>query len=478
MSETAPPAPPDPRADAPADPLGGPAPAPGSPGPARASDPSGSPVGPPPAPEPLRPSSPEGTPGTPNPPGGAAHPPGETPDAPGGTPSAPGETPSAPGETPDAPGASPPAAPPSSAPPSSAPPGDGGRLSFRERSGRFWARHRTLFWMLHSVWALATGVAVVLLARERYAFVPWVVVFLGVTWASTLFFGRSAEHEIEEEAEEEARARAAAGAPAQPGLAHEVTSYVTRSLYQETLFFLLPFYAYSTVISSINVVFLGLLGALALLSCLDLWFDRWLRTKPVFAMVFFAIVAFSAVNLILPMLLSLPPRLATPVAALAAVGSAVPLALKSASVGRGAAVRMVLAVGAILGVAFGAPGVVPPVPLRMQDASFSNDIDRETLALGDRLEGTVEASRIGGRLVVLVEVFAPGQVPATVRLEWTRDGEPIHRSRDVEIVAHEWRFRVWDAWLPEGGRVPPGHYVVTLRTSTGRIFGVTELDVA
>lgn len=459
MSETAPP---DPRGDAPADPLVGTPFAPGVPGSARASEPPGSPGGPPSAPEPPRPPSPpEGTHGSPDRPGGPVPAPGETSNGPGGPANPPRETPNAPG-----------------APPSSSPPGDGGKLSFRERSGRFWARHRTLFWMLHSVWALATGVAVVLLARERYAFVPWVVVFLGATWASTLFFGRSAEHEIEEEAEEEARARAAAGAPAPPGLAHEVTSYVTRSLYQETLFFLLPFYAYSTVISSINVAFLGLLGALALLSCLDLWFDRWLRTKPVFAMVFFAIVAFSAVNLILPMLLSLPPRLATPVAALAAVGSAVPLALKSASVGRGAAVRMGLAVVAILGVAFGAPGVVPPVPLRMQDAAFSSDIDRETLALGDRLEGTVEASRIGGRLVVLVEVFAPGQVPATVRLEWTRNGEPIRRSRDVEIVAHEWRFRVWDAWLPEGGRVPPGHYVVTLRTSTGRIFGVTELDVA
>ncbi|HSG46629.1 MAG TPA: hypothetical protein VLA43_02325, partial [Longimicrobiales bacterium] len=58
--------------------------------------------------------------------------------------------------------------------------------TFRERAGRYWARHRTLFWMLHSFWALATGVAVLLLARERYAFVPWVVAFLGLTWASTL----------------------------------------------------------------------------------------------------------------------------------------------------------------------------------------------------------------------------------------------------------------------------------------------------
>lgn len=372
----------------------------------------------------------------------------------------------------------PPAHPPPPAPDSSAPADETEqRLTFRERSGRFWARHRTLFWMLHSVWALATGVAVVVLAQERYSFVPWVIGFLGVTWASTLFFGRSAEREVEDEAEQEAEDRRAAGEPPAPGLAHEVSGYVTRSLYQETLFFLLPFYAYSTVVSSVNVAFMGLLGGLAVLSCIDLVFDRWLRTRPVFAMVFFAIVSFSAVNLILPMLWSMPPRLATPIAGLVAVGSAVPLALRTGPLSRAGTVRMVLAVVAILAVPLGMPALVPPVPLRMQSAVFSSDIDRESLALADSLSGTVEAAAIGSRLVVLVEVFAPGSVPTTVQLQWTRDGTPVHQSREVEIVAHEWRFRVWDAWPSPSGQVPPGHYVVTLRTGTGRIFGMTELTV-
>jgi len=339
------------------------------------------------------------------------------------------------------------------------------KLSFRERSGRFWARHRTLFWMLHSVWALATGVAVVLLARERYAFVPWVVVFLGLTWASTLFFGRSAEQEIEEQE------------AASPGLAREVTSYVTRSLYQETLFFLLPFYAYSTVVASPNVLFVALLGALGFLSCIDLFFDRWLRTKPVFGMVFFATVTFAALNLILPMLLSLSPRVATPISAVLALGSAIPLALKSGVRSRGGQIRMALAAAVILVVAVGVPSVVPPVPLRMQGATVSNDIDRETLTLGDTLSGTVSSEAIGARMVVLVEVFAPGSVPTQVRLEWSRNGEVVRTSREVAIVAHEWSFRVWDAWLPDGGAIPPGSYRITLRTGTGRIFGVTEVEV-
>ncbi len=326
--------------------------------------------------------------------------------------------------------------------------------------------------MLHSVWALATGIAVVLLARERYAFVPWVVVFLVVTWASTLFFGRNAEQELADEANEAERA-----AGDSPGLGHEVTSYVTRSLYQETLFFLLPFYAYSTVLSSVNVLFLALLGGLALLSCLDLVFDRWLRTKPLFGMIFFATVSFSAVNLLIPMVFGLAPRFATPLAALFAVVSAVPLALRNG--GSTPQARMVVggAVVVILGIALGVPGVIPPVPLRMQSATFARDIDTRTLALQDTLAGSVTSQDAGGRLVVLVEVFAPATIPTRVRLDWTRDGESIHSSRDVEIVAHEWRFRVWDSWKPEAGRLAPGRYTVTLRTTSGRIFGVARLTV-
>jgi len=50
--------------------------------------------------------------------------------------------------------------------------------SFRERARRFWQRPRTLFWMVHSVWAPATGIAVLVLAHERYQFVPFILAFL------------------------------------------------------------------------------------------------------------------------------------------------------------------------------------------------------------------------------------------------------------------------------------------------------------
>ncbi len=315
--------------------------------------------------------------------------------------------------------------------------------------------------MLHSAWALASGIVVVLLARERYHLVPWVVLFLAVTWMSTLLFGR-----------------AAAGEPGRaPGLVWEVTSYVTRVLYQETLFFLLPFYAYSTVLRSPNVVFLLMLAALAVLSCVDLLFDRWLRTQPLFALAFFAIVAFAALNLLIPLLARIGPRFATPAAAVLSIGGAALLARRT--VGQARRARLGLAVGAIalLAVAVGFPQLIPPVPLRLERVRFAAAIDRRTLALRRPRSSPAPSADVGRELYVLFDVFSPAAVPATVQLAWQRNRVPVRLSRDVAITAHAGGFRVWDAWHAPSGPVPPGRYRVVVETSDGRVFGVGRITL-
>jgi hypothetical protein len=335
----------------------------------------------------------------------------------------------------------------------------------------FWARHRTLFWTLHTAWALATGLAVALFARERYELVLWVVLFLALTWASTLFFGRGA---VEASRAEDDEARGATGPP---GLVHEVTSYLTRIIYQETLFFLLPFYFYSTVVRSPNVGFIVLLGALAILSCMDLLFDRWLRTHAAFALAFFAVVAFAALNLLLPLLFGLGPHTATPWAALAAIGGTVPLTLRVAPRTWRARAALGLVAVAVLAVAIGFPSLVPPVPIRLERATFAPDIDGETLDITDTLPSRASTTEVGSSLVVLVEVFAPSAIPARVSLEWLRDGETLRVSREIDIVAHATGFRVWDRWRAPSGQVPPGRYEVVLRAEGDRLFGVASQRV-
>ena len=343
------------------------------------------------------------------------------------------------------------------------------RTGFLARVRAFWLRHRSLFWILHSVWALATGIVVIVLAHERYGFVPWVAAFLVLTWASTMFFGRRLAGE--------AAPAQPVGPPAVPGLLDEFASYLTRIMYQETLFFLLPFYAYSTVLGSLNLVFLVLLGGLAVVSCLDLVFDRWLRSSPVFGLVFFATVAFSALNLVLPLLFGLSPQWSAPLAGTLAVASAVPLALRSLGRDFGAALRVGGAALLVLLLAVGFPRLVPPVPLRLQETLFGPEIDRGTLALSDTLVGSVPLSSLPDGLVVVARVFAPLEVPTRVTVEWKREGRTVRVSREIELTAHQVGFRVWDALRPASGAFGPGRYQVILRTHGHRVFGKAEVEV-
>ncbi len=351
----------------------------------------------------------------------------------------------------------------------------------------YWARHRRLFWMLHSAWALVTGALVAYLSHERYQLVGWVVLFLVLTWASTLYFGRAASAAADEStpgAPETSASAEAAETPVDapldtspPSLAHEVTSYLTRIMYQETLFFLLPFYAYSTVVRSPNVVFAVLLAALAAFSCIDIPFDRWLRTKPVFGFVFFSIVAFAALNLLLPLTMGWRVRYSTPIAALVAIGFAIPLAIRASGSSRRARIQLGASALALLVVTIGFPVLVPPVPLRVLDATFATGIDRESLALTDTLPDEIAPAAIGDRLVVLIYVFAPTSLKAQVRLVWKRDGTELRTSRDFEITAYEAGFRAWDAWHPPGGSAPSGDYEVVLETTAGRVVGEATLRV-
>ncbi len=312
---------------------------------------------------------------------------------------------------------------------------------------------------------------VILLARERYGFVPWVVLFLVLTWASTLWFGRRQSTAPRGE-DESGRA-----VPATPGVAMEATSYLTRTMYQETLFFLLPFYAYSTVVGEPSMVFTALLGTLAVLSCIDLLFDRWLRESALVGLLFFAVVTFAAINLLIPILLPVDPTVAARISAGVALVAALPLALKRDHPSKLERIGLGVVAAGFLVLTLGLPQLVPPVPLRVQSATFASGIDRERLMLPDTLSGPTPVGSLPEGAFVLFEVFAPTVVPTEVHLRWERDGELLREGRDIEITAHEQGFRVWDAWRPAGPALLPGRYRVVMETRGDRVFGAAELVV-
>ncbi|MSO24319.1 MAG: hypothetical protein EXQ58_14015 [Acidobacteria bacterium] len=78
--------------------------------------------------------------------------------------------------------------------------------------------------------------------------------------------------------------------------------YFNRNFYQQILFFILPIYYASATLHSRNMVFVLLLAASALLSTLDVVYDRNLSTKWSWAALFFAFNLFACANVMLPVL--------------------------------------------------------------------------------------------------------------------------------------------------------------------------------
>jgi hypothetical protein len=318
-------------------------------------------------------------------------------------------------------------------------------------------RYSRRLWTVHSIWALFTGSVVLVLSHNRYGFLPWVVLFLALTWATTLFLSRFA----------------IVGGSRRARLAQGVVSYITRVMYQETLFFLLPFYFYSTTFLSWNSFYVIGLAALAVLSCFDLVFDRLLRESRAFSLAFFGIVTYSALQFFLPLVFHVRIHNGAYLAAGVSFFAALPLAFSARDLRQGKRwTAVLLALAVIIGVLKVARVVVPPVPLRLWDMHFGPNLDSRTMKMSTEFPAVIHQSDLaGGRLFVRVVVFSPGRLPVTVQLQFFRDGRRLRTSRTLDLMAHDRGFRVWDALRPGPAGFVPGKYEVQVWTGEGQLVG-------
>jgi hypothetical protein len=324
-------------------------------------------------------------------------------------------------------------------------------------------RYSRVFWALHSIWALITGGLVLVLAHNRYGFLPLVVLFLALTWASTLFFSRFAL------GGESRRVRFAKG----------FVSYLTRVMYQETLFFLLPFYFYSSTFPSWNCAYVVVLAGLAALSCFDALFDRLLRTSRPFAAAFFFIVTYSALQFFLPLVLHVRIHNGAYLAAGLAFFASLPVAYSWHELNQGRRLALIfLALAGIVAVLKVARVLLPPVPFRLAALSFASKIDPETLELGGEVEGTAPISGFAeGALCVRATVFSPGRLPVRIQFRFLRDGQVLKTSRTLSLTAHARGFRVWDALGAGPNGFQPGVYRVEVWTGEGQLVGRGKLTL-
>lgn len=285
----------------------------------------------------------------------------------------------------------------------------------------FLREHGQRLWWLHSVYALAIGVGVVTFAQRGFEHARWLAVSLGVAWLLVVLLFRlfGAGQAARGFDAEDARTR----------VRFYVMTYALKNLYQGMLFFLLPFYWKSATLDAPNIVFVFLLATCAVISALDLVFDRVLMRWRFLASVFHGVTLFGCLNLVIPALF---PDTRTLWSLMAAAGMAVvsfwtlhgtPSQFKRKIV----LALFVISLGAGTGLAFAARSLVPPVPMYISSAA----VGPKQLPDG-RLAMEVKALHpsVIQELIAVTDVVVPGGKGDRLRHVWRRENREVHRSSE------------------------------------------------
>src|SRR5262245_21975394 len=231
---------------------------------------------------------------------------------------------------------------------------------------RIWLqRHQEKFWWLHSAYALLLGIGVMWLGAHNYDFLRVTVFHVGFIWLSSLCLPWFLS-----------RRRLSAAWAARLQL---LINYFNKNFYQQVLFFILPIYYASATLPSRNVVFMLVLAVSAILSTLDVVYDRHVSVRRGLTASFFAFNLFTLFNVMLPVLWSISniwtTRIATVLAAMGFVTLYQPFpGLKWLRPVYAAAAAGLFAVVVEVG-----RGVIPPAPLRLVSAQFGGAVEREAM---------------------------------------------------------------------------------------------------
>jgi hypothetical protein len=345
-------------------------------------------------------------------------------------------------------------------------------MSLTTRARRFLREHGRKLWWLHSLYALALGTGVLIFARKGFEYAHWMAVALGLSWLLVVLlfrvFGAGGQ------------VRAYDAADPRMRVGFYVMTYALKNLYQAMLFFLVPFYWKSTTLDAANVWFVLLLGACAVLSTIDIVFDRVLMRWRALGSIFHGITLFGCLNLVIPALF---PDTRTLWTLLAAAAIAV-VSFWTLHVTRRVFQKKIyagvfaLTLGGGVGLAYVARAAIPPVPMYVSSAG----VGPKQLADG-RLAMEVKTLHpsVIQELIAVTDVVVPGGKGDRLRHVWRHAGVVVHRTTEEtsRVPGPKGVVRLRSSLT--GDDLPKdlvGPWSVDVETDDGQLVGRTEFEVA
>jgi uncharacterized protein DUF5924/DUF2914 family protein len=246
--------------------------------------------------------------------------------------------------------------------------------------------------------------------------------------------------------------------------------YTIQTLYHGLLLFVLPAYYASATLTSLNVVFLAVLVALAILATFDPWYRAIVHPRPWLGYVFFVVSIFAALNVALP-LVGLPPFGALMASAFVASLAITPVVRRAGGRTWRAALRVTVALG-VVAAAFAAVGRawIPPAPLFMARAAIVWDLpDLDSI---EALPTTLSADEVKERgLVAYTAIYAPAGLRQSVSHVWRHRGQVIQVVSLAPVLGGRregYRTYSRKTSFPEE---PEGRWSVDVVTASGQLIG-------
>jgi hypothetical protein len=293
----------------------------------------------------------------------------------------------------------------------------------RERLRAFMKRHGRKLWWLHSAYALGLGITVVTFAQKGFDHARWLAVTASAAWLLVVLFFRlfgSGRQQSHEHAAPKVKIRFFA------------MTYALKNLYQGMLFFLLPFYWKSTTFDSSNAWFVVLLGACALLSTLDIVFDRVVFKFRALASVFHGVALFGCLVLIVPALFpdtrtltSLLTATAITVIAFWTIHMDLKMLRDKRWLGLFAATLF-----AAVGIAYQGRTALPPVPMYLAHGAVGPMLlpdGRLGMEVRDLHPAVID------KLIAITDVVVPGGKGDRLVHVWRHDGNEVHRATESTL---------------------------------------------
>jgi hypothetical protein len=321
--------------------------------------------------------------------------------------------------------------------------------------------HETQLWWLHSLWALAFGIGVMWLGSRNFAYLRIAILHVAFIWITSMalpFIVRS-------------------GSLSRPWRMRVqlVINYFNKNFYQQLLFFILPVYWLSTTPGSRNVVFVVLIATAALLSTMDLIYDRHVAMRRVLTALFFAFAVFAAAAAALPIVWRIQTSTALWLAAGVAAVGATTLVMSERRIDwqRTWFAGGLIVTGLFLIVEYGRP-FIPPAPLRLHSAAFGTQLD---LRGGPRIVKALAATPTDPRtqVYIVTAVYAPRGLHDRVRHVWYQDAQHLKHSvwYDVDGGRIE-GYRLWTS-LPLSPDLAGKPLHVDVETESGQLIGRASL---